>query len=186
MNPRSRSGRNLTSTSSSTTRPHSSSLSVAARLASRPYLVHPHTPSSGFRSGTYPWKSSTTTPGWSASHPFTAFARLWIWFRSQTTVTGPNRRCNSARKATTSGPRVVELVPAPDPVTRPHRGAHPAQEAAPPGPRVVGAEEAEHPPRAPDRGDEGVPTEGRPPAPPVPGVEHRPLAPRREGAADGR
>src|SRR5262249_40598533 len=79
MNPRSRSGRNFTSISESTTQSHNSSLSWAARFASRPYLVHPHTPSSGFRSGTYPGKSSTTTPGCSASHALTALARLWIW-----------------------------------------------------------------------------------------------------------
>src|SRR5438067_8372941 len=56
MNPRSRSGRNFTSINSSTTRSHNSSLSLAARLASRPYFAHPQTPSSGFRLGTYPGK----------------------------------------------------------------------------------------------------------------------------------
>jgi hypothetical protein len=91
MNPRSRSGRSFTSISSSTTRSQSSSLSLAARLASRAYLVHPQTPSSGFRSGTYAGKPSATTSGCFASHAFTAFDLLWIWFRSQTTVTAPGR-----------------------------------------------------------------------------------------------
>src|SRR5262249_15709522 len=122
-------------------------LSWAARFASRPYLVHPHTPSSGFRSGTYPGKSSTTTPGCSASHALTALARLWIWFRSQTTVTPPSPRSTSPSKPPTPGPRA---------------------------------------PAAPARGPGVRHTARRPRPPPVPGVEHRPLAPRGQGAADGR
>ena len=72
-------------------------IDVRRRVASRPYFVQPHTPSSGFRSGTYPGKSSATTSGCSASHAFTSWAWLWIWLRSQITVNGPRRDSRSHR-----------------------------------------------------------------------------------------
>jgi hypothetical protein len=63
MNPLNNLGENFTVINSSITWSHNSSVSSAARLDSRPYFVHPHTPSSGFRSGAYPGNFSVTTPG---------------------------------------------------------------------------------------------------------------------------
>ena len=67
---------------------HNSSASHAARLLNRPYFVQPHTHSSGFKSGTYPGKSSTTISGLSAKNAWTRRDLLWMTCRSHTTVNG--------------------------------------------------------------------------------------------------
>ena len=54
MNPFHRSGRCFAVTNSSIPWSHSSSVSSAAKLASRPYVVQPPTPSSGFTAGHTP------------------------------------------------------------------------------------------------------------------------------------
>ena len=86
-----------------------SPVSTGAKFASRPYLVQPHTCSSGFNSGAYPGKSSTNTPGLAAKNSFTNSDLLWIRCRSQMMVIRGNDVFSCRRNATTCSAQTLVL-----------------------------------------------------------------------------
>src|SRR5262249_29896997 len=109
MNESRKYGCSFSQVNSAVTRRRRCAVSHGAKLASRPYLVQAHTPSSGFNSGTYPGKSSATTRGSFFRNALTSRARLWMLCRSQITVSRGNDSFSSRKKATMCS--AVALLP---------------------------------------------------------------------------